>query len=158
MTATRSEARSEVRDAAPASRAAVVIATRNRPDDLLRTVESLLTQTVLPGELCIVDSSDFPATRSRIEELCAAAGLALDYHHPAPRGLTIQRNVGVRRTSGDPIFFLDDDIALDPDCLEHVLAEYERWGPELAGVRATPVRPARPSLATRMYRRIFGIG
>lgn len=157
MTATR-KAETEVRDAERASTPAVVIATRNRPEDLLRTIESLLAQTVLPGELCIVDSSDATPTRSRIEDLCRAAGLALDYHHPAPRGLTVQRNVGVRRTKGDPIFFLDDDIALDPHCLEHVLAEYERWGPELGGVRATPARPARPGLATRIYRRIFGIG
>lgn len=143
---------------APAAGPAVVIATRNRPDDLVRTVESLVEQTALPAELCIVDSSDIAPTRGRIEELCAAVGLPLDYHHPAPRGLTVQRNVGVRRTSGDPIFFIDDDVALAPDCFEAVLAEYDRWGPELGGVRATPVRPARPGLGTRIYRRIFGIG
>ncbi len=137
---------------------AFVIATRNRPDDLLETVRSLTAQTVLPAELCIVDSSDETPTRSRIEQLCAEAGLPLDYYHPAPRGLTIQRNVGVDRTTGDPVFFIDDDVWMAPDCHQEVLAEYERWGPELGGVRATPVRPARPSLATRVYRRIFGIG
>lgn len=137
---------------------AIVIATRNRPDDLLRTVESLLEQTVLPGELCIVDSSEETPTRGRIEELCGAAGVHLDFYHPAPRGLTVQRNAGVTRTTGDPVFFIDDDVWLAPDCHEAVLDEYERWGPELGGVRATPVRPARPALITRLYRRLFGIG
>ncbi len=140
---------------------AFIIATRNRPDDLLRTVESLVAQTVLPLELCIVDSSDDAPTREQIEKLCADAGLKLDYHHPAPRGLTVQRNVGIDRTTGDPVFFVDDDVDLAPDCHEEILEEYERWqgSPEpLGGVRATPVRPARPAIYTRLYRRIFGIG
>ncbi|MPZ68744.1 MAG: glycosyltransferase [Actinobacteria bacterium] len=135
-----------------------VIATRNRPDDLLRTVESLVAQTVLPGELAIVDSSDEAPNREAIEKLCADNGLSLDYVHPAPRGLTVQRNVGIDRTDGDIVFLIDDDVRLEPDCHEQILAEYAKWGPEIGGVRATPVRPARPSRITILYRRLFGIG
>jgi GT2 family glycosyltransferase len=137
---------------------AFVIATRHRPDDLLKTVESVLGQSVLPAELCIVDSSENTPTRVAIEEACARAGLRLDYHHPAPRGLTVQRNVGVDRTTGDPVFFIDDDVDLAPDCHERILDEYRRWGEKVGGVRAAPVRPARPSWYTRLYRRLFGIG
>lgn len=137
---------------------AFVIATRNRPEDLLRTIESVTAQTVLPAELCIVDSSEETPTRAAIEHLCTEAGVRLDYCHPAPRGLTVQRNVGIDRTTGDPVFFIDDDVWLAGDCHEQILNEYARWGERVAGVRATPVRPARPSRATRMYRRLFGIG
>jgi GT2 family glycosyltransferase len=135
-----------------------VIATYNRPEDLVTTVQSLVEQTLLPAELCIVDSSPAAPARERIAEMCAEVGLSLDYHHPAPRGLTVQRNVGIDRTQGDPVFFIDDDVWMAPDCHEQVLREFERWGPELGGVRATPMRPARPSLGTRIYRRLFGIG
>lgn len=135
-----------------------VIATRNRPADLLRTVESLVAQTVLPGELCVVDSSDETPRREAVEKLCADAGVALDYLHPAPRGLTVQRNVGIGRTGGDIVFLIDDDVWLEPDCHEKILEEYARWGSEVGGVRATPVRPATPSRATILYRRFFGIG
>ena len=79
-----------------------MIATRNRPDDLLNTVRSLLDQTVLPAELCIVDSSDETPTRPDIEKLCEEAALPLAYHHPAPRGLTVQRNYGIDRTTVIP--------------------------------------------------------
>ena len=147
--------RSSLQTTAPS---AFIIATRNRPTDLARTVESVLGQTVLPAQLCIVDSSDDTPTRSQIEKLCADAGVSLDYHHPAPRGLTVQRNAGVERTDGDPVFFIDDDVELAADCHEQVLVEYERWGPELGGVRATPVRPARPARGTILYRKLFGIG
>jgi GT2 family glycosyltransferase len=124
----------------------------------LRTVESLTAQTVLPAELCIVDASDETPTRDQIEKLCQDAGIALDYHHPAPSGLTVQRNVGIDRTKGDPVFFIDDDVWLAPDCHEQVLLEYERWGDQVGGVRASPARPARPARSTILYRKLFGIG
>jgi glycosyltransferase involved in cell wall biosynthesis len=137
---------------------AFVIATRNRPTDLVKTVGSLVSQTVLPAELCIVDSSDDTPARAEIEALCDKASLPLDYHHPAPRGLTVQRNTGIDRTTGDPVFFIDDDVELAPDCHEQILVEYERWGPELGGVRAAPIHPARPARITVLYRKLFGIG
>jgi GT2 family glycosyltransferase len=135
-----------------------IIATRNRPVELLETVKSLVAQTVLPKDLCIVDSSDETAARAEIDRLCREAGLRLDYHHPAPRGLTVQRNVGIDRTDGDPVFLIDDDVWLAPDCHEQILAEYERWGPELGGVRGVPLRPAMPSWYTILFRRFFGMG
>lgn len=135
-----------------------VVATRNRPDHLLDTVQTLVGQTVLPRELCIVDSSEETPTRGRIEQLCADAGLALDYVHPAPRGLTVQRNVGLDRTTGDPVFLIDDDVWMAPDVHEQILAEYERWGPELGGVRGAPVRPPMPGRLTVLWRKLFVMG
>jgi GT2 family glycosyltransferase len=140
------------------SNAALIIATRNRPNELLVSVESIVAQTVLPGEFCIVDSSDETPVRAKIEELCEGVGLPLKYLHPAPRGLTIQRNYGVDNTTGDPVFFVDDDVYLAPDCLEECLKEFDRWGPELGGVRATAVHPARPPRISILWRKLFGIG
>jgi GT2 family glycosyltransferase len=135
-----------------------VIATRNRHDHLLRAVRSLLEQTVLPAELCIVDSSDETQARVEIERMCADACVDLDYVHPAPRGLTRQRNLGIDRTTGDPVFLIDDDVWMAPDAHEEVLAEYERWGPELGGVRGTPLRPPIPNRLTVLWRKLFGMG
>ena len=135
-----------------------IIATRNRPLELKLTVASLVRQTVLPSELCIIDSSSETPARPEVESLCASVGLGLDYVHPAPTGLTVQRNFGIPRTSGDPVFFIDDDVWLAPDCHEQVLAEYARWGSELGGVRATPIRGARPGRLSIAWRRLFGMG
>jgi GT2 family glycosyltransferase len=135
-----------------------IIATRNRSDYLVGTVQSLVAQTVLPRELCIVDSSDETPTRAEIERLCAEAGIELDYLHPAPRGLTVQRNIGVDRTTGDPVFLVDDDVWMAPDAHEQVLAEYKRRGPELGGVRGVPLRPVVPGRLLILWRRLFGMG
>jgi GT2 family glycosyltransferase len=135
-----------------------VIATRNRPDHLHEAVRSLVEQTVLPQELCIVDASDETPARAGIEELCARVGLPLEYVHPAPRGLTVQRNLGIDRTTGDPVFLIDDDVWMAPDVHEEVLAEYDRWGPELGGVRGGWMRPPIPNRLTVLWRRLFGMG
>jgi GT2 family glycosyltransferase len=135
-----------------------IIATRNRPDELHTTVKSLVAQTVLPAELCIVDSSPQSTTRAAIEGLCDRVALPLDYVHPAPRGLPRQRNLALERTSGDPVFLIDDDVYLEPTCHERVLAEYERWDERLGGVRAGPMTAARPAWFSVAWRRLFGIG
>ena len=135
-----------------------IIATRNRDDHLLDAVRSLIEQTVLPAELCIVDSSDETPARAEIERLCAEVGLELDYVHPAPRGLTVQRNVGIDRTTGDPVFLIDDDVRMAPNVHEEILAEYERWGPELGGVRGVLLQPPTTSWPLRLWRRLFGMG
>ena len=100
-------------DSRPLASSCFVVATRNRPDDLLLTVQNLLEQTVLPEELCIVDSNEVASTRDQIEQACEKAGLLLMYVHPAPPGLPRQRNIGIDRTKSDPIFFIDDDVRLN---------------------------------------------
>jgi GT2 family glycosyltransferase len=135
-----------------------IVATRNRPDELTTSVASVVAQTLLPAELCIVDSSEVATAREEIQRLCDEAGVPLDYVHPAPRGLPGQRNLALDRTSGDPVFLIDDDVFLDPGCHEAVLAEYDRWGARVGGVRAAPMTPARPPLASVLWRKLFGIG
>jgi GT2 family glycosyltransferase len=140
------------------ARSCFVIATRNRRDELVDAVGSIAQQTVLPEELCIVDSSEEPLARPEVERVCAEAGIRLDYVHPAPRGLTLQRNIGIEHTTGDPVFLIDDDVTLAPDVHEKVLAEYARWGPELGGVRGSPASAPQPGRLNILYRRLFGIG
>jgi GT2 family glycosyltransferase len=149
-----------VSDEGPAKPAgsAFIIATRNRADDLLATVESVVGQTRMPSELCIVDSSESAPMRTAIESRCADAGVKLDYYHPAPAGLTIQRNIGIDRTQGDPVFLIDDDVRLDPRCHEELLAEYARRGSEVGGVRPQMDGVKLPMRITHLYARLFGIG
>ncbi len=146
----------------PQYHSSFIIATRNRAGDLLRTVESLVTQTVLPTELCIVDASEDAPSKPAIARLCNEAGIGLDYVHPAPSGLPRQRNIGIDRTAGDPVFFIDDDVWLDPHCHQEVLAQYELGGPGLGGVcPSTLAEKQTPQLMRRYYRTVsslFGLG
>ncbi len=139
-----------------------VIPTRHRPDYLLRTVQNVVNQTILPREICIVDSSNETPASGEIEALCADAGVKIDYHHPAPRGVAIQRNIGIERSAGDPVFLIDDDIWSPPDTHQQVLREYERSGPELGGVCPSTPSGDRFRWPAHLYHRffdvVFGIG
>jgi GT2 family glycosyltransferase len=136
-----------------------IIPTLNRPRELRSAVHTVLDQTVLPGEICIVDASEQAPARPEIIRLCAERSLSLDYVHPAPRGLTLQRNMGVDRTEGDPVFFLDDDVRLAPDCHEQILNEFSRHGPEVGGIAPTPMIPPRSQgRVSRGWHRAFGLG
>lgn len=88
----------------------VVIPTRNRPDSLRRCLHSLAAQTLLPGEVIVVDSSDvFPA-----EE--AAFPFAFR-RKPSEASVCVQRNLGVQEAKGKWVLLLDDDIELVPEYL-----------------------------------------
>lgn len=114
---------------------AVVIATRDRPDDLRRCLASLLTQTESAAEVIVVDAS--VGTES---EECAlrarAAGLPLSYRRASP-SLTRQRAEGVRASSSPVVHFLDDDVELESGYLAAIHDEY-RADPGVLGVGGLP--------------------
>lgn len=109
----------------------VIICTRNRLDDFRETLASLMKQKRLPDELVVVDSSDTPSLEEYLKTVTLP--IALKYIHSAP-GLTLQRNVGVKESSGDLIFFFDDDTELNENYLENIEAVFARNEPSLGAV------------------------
>ncbi|MBL8101259.1 MAG: glycosyltransferase family 2 protein [Anaerolineales bacterium] len=101
----------------------VIICTRNRFDDFRMTVSSLMLQSRLPDELVVVDSSDV----NELEPYLKFAGLPVSVKYVRSKpGLTLQRNVGIRNSRGDLVFFFDDDCELDVNYLAKVEAVFER--------------------------------
>ena len=97
----------------------IVIATKNRFRDIIKCIESILIQTLLPDEIVIVDSSDTQELKSKIKEL-KLEKTKIIYLHTKP-GLTYQRNVGIKASSGDVVIFLDDDVILDNDYTKEIM-------------------------------------
>jgi len=97
----------------------VIICTRNRLDDFMKTLPSVAAQTRLPDELIVVDSSD----ENKLGAYLTSAKLPFPvrYFHTQP-GLTLQRNYGIHESSSELIFFFDDDVNLD----KNYLAEIEK--------------------------------
>jgi len=102
-------------------RVSVIISTKNRTQDVMRCLESISIQTILPDEIIIVDSSD---TEQLKEELGAFHVLNIKYIHSKP-GLTLQRNIGIKASSGDILIFLDDDVTLDKDYIKEIMHVFE---------------------------------
>lgn len=101
----------------------VIICTRNRIEDFRNTLASLLQQKRLPDELVAVDSSDTTGLEEHLKSINLP--IVLKYIHSKP-GLTLQRNVGVRNSQGDLLFFFDDDCELDVNYLANIEAVFLR--------------------------------
>jgi glycosyltransferase involved in cell wall biosynthesis len=101
----------------------VVIATRDRPEVLRDTLESVVHCDPAPAEVIVVDGA------GSAEPVAQAAGAR--YTHTPP-GLTAQRNAGLDIAGGDVVVFVDDDTELEPR-LFAALAEGYR-DPDVLGV------------------------
>ena len=101
---------------------AVMITTRDRPEELARCLAALAAATTPPGvELnwVVVDNAS-PAQEEPIRRLAATAGLAITYANEPVRGYASPRNraLGVSLATGaDILLFIDDDVAAEPDLL-----------------------------------------
>ena len=104
-----------------APRFSVVMPLYNKTAHVRAAIESVLSQTLPPHEILVVDNRSTDGGR----EIVAAIGderiKLLDLSTPGPGGYA-GRNIGIRAASGDWIAFLDADDLWQPDHLA-VLAE-----------------------------------
>lgn len=96
---------------------AVVMPTYNRAYCLERAVRSVQRQTFQDWELLIVDDGSTDDTEQLCARLKREIGFRLDYVKVANAGASNARNVGVCRSAGDLIAFLDSDDVFYPEKL-----------------------------------------
>ncbi|MEV4965000.1 MULTISPECIES: glycosyltransferase family 2 protein [Streptomyces] len=97
-------------------RATVVVATRERPAQLARALDSLLAQDHPDFEIVVVDNA--PVTGST-RELVTSAYAGRGVRHvvePVP-GLASAHNRGVAAATSEVLAFTDDDVVADPHWL-----------------------------------------
>jgi len=97
----------------------LVIATKDRPDDLRRLFASLRLQTVPPDEILLVDSSSEPIERT----LADFPELVIHYIRHWPPSASAQRNAGIRacNPASTLIGFADDDTTFEQTAFERML-------------------------------------
>jgi GT2 family glycosyltransferase len=120
---------------APPIQASILIPTRARPGYLAVALASVAPQAQACGAEVIVvdDAGPSPAVAALAERHGAR------YEpHPAPLGLNVARNTGVRCSSGELVVFLDDDIEVGAGWLGALLQAATEY-PD-ADVFAGPIR------------------
>lgn len=85
----------------------VIIPTKNRPNDLMRLLDSIEEQTQLPQNVIIIDQSE---SFNEIEKKYHYK--ITHIHNKQLTGLTSAKNEGVRHSSSEILYFFDDDIIL----------------------------------------------
>ena len=103
---------------------ALVVCTKDRPDSLSKLLDCIDSQSLTPGRLLIVDSSQGDVSKHLFRKFSQASPISTTYLKAEP-GLPHQRNVGIYHlmrldVSLRPkfVWFLDDDIEFDSHYLE----------------------------------------
>lgn len=97
-----------------------------RAESLLKLLNSVEVQTLYPDEILIIDGSPNEETKQIIEQN-PYKNLKYFLVDPDNRGLTKQRNFGIKKVSEKVkiVCFLDDDTILDPDYFKLLINTYE---------------------------------
>lgn len=116
----------------------VLISTKNRPKDLKECIDSILTQTVKPDEIILVDASDTSESMEMVKEMLSNTVLKLTYHRQDVVTGKIRKtaawNRAVKLALGNVIIFLDDDVVLDKQYIYQILKTYHENPENIVGV------------------------
>ena len=138
---------------------AFVIPTKDRGEDLLRMLRSLVSQTRLPDQVIVVDGSGVEVS------WCVAEfpELRIDYVRLLPPSLSAQRNAGmaVLRPEITHAGYLDDDVVLELDAVYEMALFWGTADSDIGGAAFNVVNGAgsiHPALMQRIGVWSVGIG
>lgn len=103
-------------------RVSLIVGTFNRSNYLAQCIDSILAQTRAVDEILIVDDGSTDDTATRVH----AYGDRVRYIYKSNGGRASALNYGLEQSSGDWIWFFDDDDVAEPDALERMLAALDR--------------------------------
>lgn len=137
----------------------IIIPTKNRREDLLVTLRSIIQQSRPPEEVVIIDQSQESCKEEILklfEDSSSKSGLIYiwdkDIKGPVPA-----RALGFKKSSGEIVFFLDDDITLERDAVENLLCTYDT-NPVLGGIGAVSTDMAGKNLLGLIAKSLFSCG
>jgi GT2 family glycosyltransferase len=134
-----------------------IIPTIGRVESLRNLLDSIVSQTHRPDEIIVADGS----SRDEIAKLLSEPGwvnrgLSILHLRVEPPNAVRQRKTAIAASTGEFLFMLDDDIVLDPDCLQRMSALLQEQ-PGLSAVTADFSNHSwsRPTTLWRWYMRLF---
>jgi O-antigen biosynthesis protein len=108
--------------------ASVVISTRERPDSLAATLDTVLALEYPRFEIVVVDNaSTTDGTRDLLRSRYAGVESIRYVREPIP-GLAVAHNRGLDEARGEIVAFTDDDVAVDPLWLIELARAFELAG------------------------------
>ncbi len=121
---------------------AIVVPTKDRPDDLRKLLLSITSQTSKPDQLIVVDGSN-PDIQHVVADF---PWLDIDYVRVYPPSLSQQRNAGMQQLKPDITLagYLDDDIVLEPLAID-VMLKFWSGAPADIGGAAFNITNASPA-------------
>ncbi|NMP32962.1 glycosyltransferase [Thalassotalea sp. M1531] len=101
----------------------VYIATHNRSDMLIRAIKSVLRQSYSPIEIIVADDCSIDDTYQKLQPFIESNQVRYIKNEKA-QGACVARNKAIDIAKGEFITGMDDDDAMEPNRIEHLLEEY----------------------------------
>lgn len=101
----------------------VIICTRNRPDKIGVCLKSILANSFSDFEIIVVDQSDDYKTKEVVE---GTSNPLIRYFRMKEKGLSIARNLGIKKARSGIIAFTDDDCIVTEDWLANIYLSFEK--------------------------------
>ena len=100
--------------------ASIIIPTANRASVLFKTLESIACQNVQPENIVIIDASEGSETEKILIQNFSGLSSKLIYRRATLKGAATQRSQGMSLSQEPFVFFMDDDILLQPHCIDNL--------------------------------------
>lgn len=100
----------------------VIVATRNRADDLEECLCALSRQAILPTEVILVDNGSTDLTKKIIYSFRKKINIVYAYENEP--NMARARNIGLNIAKGDLILITDDDCVASPDWIKDVICSH----------------------------------
>src|SRR5215510_14520334 len=109
----------------------VIIATYNRAEELVKTLESLKNlESNGPWEVIIVDNNSSDNTREVVLERVDSFPVPLRYVSETEQGRSAALNAGIHASQGEILAITDDDVRVDPKWLVNAERALREWNCE----------------------------
>lgn len=120
----------------------VIIATFNRSNSLVETIESLLAQEYddsFDYEIIIVDNNSKDATKDIVQGYINQHGSKIKYYFEPRQGKSNALNTGIKYSNAEILAFTDDDCVVRKDWLLNIVNIFRNKDIDLLGGKVTPV-------------------
>ncbi|MCK9150772.1 glycosyltransferase family 2 protein [Methanobacterium alcaliphilum] len=118
----------------------VILPTYNRAGMIKPSIESIINQTYPKWELIICDDGSVDNTERIAQEYVESDSRIIYKKNSVNQGLPRNRNIGIGLSKGELILNIEDDLTLDPSCLETLIKTYKKLKEENKKVGAVAPR------------------
>ncbi|AFZ60250.1 glycosyltransferase family 2 protein [Anabaena cylindrica FACHB-243] len=132
----------------------IVICTADRSASLQKTIQSLNHLSYNHFEVIIVDSSANDNTLKMLNFIKQDLNYSIKIFISNYKNLSVSRNIGIQKSSGEIVAFIDDDAIPPTDWLDKLISTYSLYGYKCAGVGGTVRDMTTPGYPLQYHRGI----
>lgn len=135
----------------------IILPTYNRAYCLGRAIEAILNQSFREWKLIICDDCSPDETPKVADFYCNLDRRVCYLRNPQRLGLPGNRNRGIEAAAGRFIFFVEDDVVLEPDCLEKLFCGFNNLvekGYKVGGIGPRTFEPPKKGKLLQLERQV----